>query len=216
MNVIQLNGFLIGHGEELIVRQVCPRKRLFIGNIPKSKSLQDLEKSFHVLTSSLLKVITFPADTEEHRNRGFCFLEYATHGAAVTARRRLAGMKIFGCDLLVDWAEKDREEDGSLIKDNTTIHVRPVRESVSDEAILTVFGQYGKIDVIRRMRGYAFVHYNERNAAAVAIACLNNCELFGDNIKVAWAKPKSESTEVCHIIERRADRLCDLLLKKLK
>ncbi|KAI1305389.1 APOBEC1 complementation factor [Halotydeus destructor] len=100
----KLNGLEIEPGHFLIAKQITPKTRLFIGNLPKCKRFEDLEKSFGVLTHGLNQVISFSAERRGQNNRGFCFLEYNTHESAVAARKRLTSMKIFGCDLQVDWA----------------------------------------------------------------------------------------------------------------
>lgn len=99
----------IVEGCQLKVEEIEPRTRLFVGNVPKCKSNQDLEKTFYLMTSALKLVISFPSHDSLTGNRGFCFLEYTTHGAAVAAKERLMSMKIFGTDLVVEFAKEDKK-----------------------------------------------------------------------------------------------------------
>ena len=45
--------------------------------------------------------------------RGFCFLEYESHKAASLAKRRLetGRVKVWNCDIIVDWADPQEEPD---------------------------------------------------------------------------------------------------------
>ncbi len=45
--------------------------------------------------------------------RGFCFLEYESHKAASLAKRRLetGRVKVWSCDIIVDWADPQEEPD---------------------------------------------------------------------------------------------------------
>ena len=44
---------------------------------------------------------------------GFCFLEYESHKAASLAKRRLetGRIKVWSCDIIVDWADPQEEPD---------------------------------------------------------------------------------------------------------
>lgn len=113
-----------------------PNLRLFIGNIPKSKGKEDIMEEFGKITSIVLKiyhlsiflfftiiiimflgglteVIIYSSPDDRRKNRGFCFLEYDSHKAASVAKRRLSApnYKVWGCDIIVDWADPQEEPD---------------------------------------------------------------------------------------------------------
>lgn len=98
--------------------QVKHKTRLFVGNVPKCKTHTDLEKTFYLMTSGLKNVISFPShnptSNNELGNRGFCFLDYTTYGAAICAKERLMSMKIFGTDLFIDWAKFEKPNRSEL------------------------------------------------------------------------------------------------------
>lgn len=85
-----------------LVTVIEPRTRVFVGNLPKCKTTDNIQKSFHVMTSGLRSVMTFP--NKPSGNRGFCFLNFTTHGAAVAAIERLNCIKFFGTQLSVEFA----------------------------------------------------------------------------------------------------------------
>lgn len=52
-------------------------------------------------------------DDPKKKNRGFAFLDYDSHKSASAAKRRLGGghIKVFNCDIIVDWADPLAEPD---------------------------------------------------------------------------------------------------------
>lgn len=67
----------------------------------------------------LLDVIIYScADEPRKKNRGFAFLEYDTHKNASTAKRKLGNgrTKVWGCDILVDWADPLEEPDSDTMQ----------------------------------------------------------------------------------------------------
>ena len=63
--------------------------------------------------AGLVEVIIYSSPDDRRKNRGFCFLEYDSHKSASLAKRRLSTgrVKIFGCDIIVDWADPQEEPD---------------------------------------------------------------------------------------------------------
>ena len=55
-------------------------QRLFVGNIPKSKTRDEILDEFEKIASGLIDVIIYASpDDQKKKNRGFAFLEYDTH-----------------------------------------------------------------------------------------------------------------------------------------
>lgn len=63
--------------------------------------------------AGLTEVIIYSSPDDKKKNRGFCFLEYESHKAASLAKRRLSTgrIKVWGCDIIVDWADPQEEPD---------------------------------------------------------------------------------------------------------
>ncbi len=66
-----------------------------------------------VLAAGLKEVIIYSSPDDKKKNRGFCFLEYESHKAASLAKRRLetGRVKVWSCDIIVDWADPQEEPD---------------------------------------------------------------------------------------------------------
>ena len=56
---------------------------------------------------------------------GFCFLEYESHKAASLAKRRLetGRIKVWGCDIIVDWADPQEEPDDETMSQVNTFQL---------------------------------------------------------------------------------------------
>ena len=71
------------------------------------------------LSEGLLDCIIYrSAEKETQKNRGFAFLEYDSHKSASNAKRKL-GMgraKVWGCDIIVDWADPMEEPDDETMQ----------------------------------------------------------------------------------------------------
>ena len=53
-----------------------------------------------------------PDDPIRKKNRGFAFVEFDSHKNASAAKRRLSnGRRIWGCEIIVDWADPQEEPD---------------------------------------------------------------------------------------------------------
>lgn len=70
-----------------------------------------------ILTAGLTEVIIYSSPDDKKKNRGFCFLEYESHKAASLAKRRLGTgrIKVWGCDIIVDWADPQEEPDSETM-----------------------------------------------------------------------------------------------------
>lgn len=68
---------------------------------------------FSCSLAGLTEVIIYSSPDDKKKNRGFCFLEYESHKAASLAKRRLGTgrIKVWGCDIIVDWADPQEEPD---------------------------------------------------------------------------------------------------------
>jgi glycogen synthase len=72
---------------------------------------------FFLPSAGLAEVIIYSSPDDRRKNRGFCFLEYDSHKSASLAKRRLSTgrVKIFGCDIIVDWADPQEEPDNDTM-----------------------------------------------------------------------------------------------------
>ena len=74
-------------------------------------------------------------------------------------------IKVWGCDILVDWADPVEEPDEETMARVKVAYVRNLKESVTEEALRTLFEAHGKVEKVKKMKDYAFVHFEERENA---------------------------------------------------
>jgi len=68
-------------------------------------------------------------------------------------------------DLVVDWAEQQDEPDDEIMQQVKVLYVRNLKEIVTEEQLTSLFATHGKIDKVKRIKDYAFIHFEERESA---------------------------------------------------
>uniref|UniRef100_A0A4W5QFC2 Synaptotagmin binding, cytoplasmic RNA interacting protein n=1 Tax=Hucho hucho TaxID=62062 RepID=A0A4W5QFC2_9TELE len=177
--------------------------RLFVGSIPKSKTKEQMVEEFAKVTEGLNDVILYHQPDDKKKNRGFCFLEYEDHKTAAQARRRLMSgkVKVWGNVVTVEWADPIEEPDSEVMAKVKVLFVRNLANSVSEEILEKSFGQFGKLERVKKLKDYAFIHFDERDSAVKALAEMNGKDLEGEHIDIVFAKPPDQKRK-----ERKAQR----------
>lgn len=196
--VTQLNNYEIKPGKRLKVNISVANLRLFVGNIPKSKSKDEILEEFKKQTEGLGDVIIYSsADDPKKKNRGFAFLEYESHKMASQAKRRLGNgrTKVWGCDIIVDWADPQEEPDHDTMEKVKVLYVRNLKSDVTEEQLKEKFEPYGKVERVKKIKDYGFVHFEARDDALKAMEELNGKkEGVGETeMEISLAKPPSEN-----------------------
>lgn len=91
--------------------------RLFVGNLPKDKSKEEIIEGLGPYVEGLTNVILYKSLENPSLNRGFAFLEFTNHRSAAMTRRKLAPGTFFlwGNSILVDWADPLPDVDPSVM-----------------------------------------------------------------------------------------------------
>jgi len=173
----QLNGYEIRPGKAIKANSSVANLRLFIGNIPKTKSKEEIKEELTKVVEGVIEVIVYaPADeVDKKKNRGFCFVDFDTHKNASAAKRKLAvgRARIFNRDIAVDWADPDEEPDEDTMSQVKVLYVRNLTSEVAENDVKDFFLPYGNIERVRKVRDYAFVHFDKREDALNAMRALN-------------------------------------------
>ncbi|KAG7213756.1 hypothetical protein KM043_002981 [Ampulex compressa] len=211
--VRELDNHEIKPGKNLKVNISVPNLRLFVGNIPKSKGKEEILDEFRKLTAGLTEVIIYSSPDDKKKNRGFCFLEYESHKAASLAKRRLSTgrIKVWGCDIIVDWADPQEEPDELTMSKVRVLYVKNLTQDCSEDKLKESFEQYGKIERVKKIKDYAFVHFEERDNAVRAMNELNGKEIGGSHIGVSLAKPPSDKKKKEEMLRARERRMMQML-----
>lgn len=207
--VRQLDSYELGEGKCLKINVSEPKTRLFIGNIPKSKGREDIEEEFKKLSAGLHEVIIYSSPDDKKKNRGFCFLEYESHKAASLAKRRLetGRVKVWSCDIIVDWADPQEEPDNDTMNQVKVLYVRNLTSSVTEDKLREVFEAHGKVERVKKIKDYAFVHFEDRKQACAAMELLNHTDLAGADLEISLAKPPSDKKKKEEMLRKREQRM---------
>ncbi|VDM12032.1 unnamed protein product, partial [Wuchereria bancrofti] len=196
----EFDGYEIMPGKNLKVNVSVANTRLFIGNIPKSKSKEEILAEFKEHTEGVTDCIIYssPDAGESRKNRGFCFLDFCDHKTASDAKRKIHAGKLrpWNSDLVVDWAEQQEEPDEETMAKVKVLYVRNLKEAVTEEQLKEMFSAYGEVDRAKKIRDYAFIHFMEREPAIKAMEALNGTELEGIAIDISLAKPQSDKKKM--------------------
>ncbi|KAJ8288638.1 hypothetical protein COCON_G00012970 [Conger conger] len=198
------NNSEIRPGKHIGVCISVANNRLFVGSIPKSKTKEQIVEEFAKVTEGLNDVILYHQPDDKKKNRGFCFLEYEDHKSAAMARRRLMSgkVKVWGnVTVTVEWADPIEDPDPEVMAKVKVLFVRNLASTVTEEILEKTFTQFGKLERVKKLKDYAFIHFNDRDGAVKALAEMNGKDLEGEHIEIVFAKPPDQKRK-----ERKAQR----------
>ncbi|CAI2295708.1 unnamed protein product [Caenorhabditis sp. 36 PRJEB53466] len=191
----EYDGHEISTGKPLKVNVSIANTRLFLGNIPKTKSKDEILEELKSHAEGVTDVIVYSVpDNEKIRNRGFCFVDFIDHKTASDIKRKIAQHKIrpFNADVYVDWAEHQEEPDEDTMSKVKVLYIRNIKEAVTEEKLTELFKEYGGLERVKKVKDYAFIHFNEREDCLKAMEAWNGKELEGTVVEASLAKPPQE------------------------
>lgn len=99
-------------------------------------------------------MIIYNSPDDRKKNRGFCFLEYESHKAASLAKRRLSTsrVKVWGCDIIVDWADPLEEPDDETMSKVKVLYVRNLTQDVAEDKLKETFEAHGRVDRVKKIK----------------------------------------------------------------
>lgn len=208
----KLNNHEIRAMKRIKLTEYRPNRSLYIGNIPKSKDRQELLDEFKKQFDGVADVIVYRplSNCRLHdQNRGFCFVEFDTHELARAAKRAIEreSIKLFGCAIFVDWADSLHAPDDSIMQSVRVLYVRNVHESVTELQLRRLFCSFGEIERVKKIKNFAFVHFDERNNALRAMSALQNLELCGERLTILLAYPPLDKKKKEEMLRIRQERV---------
>lgn len=178
---------------------------LFVGNLSPDVTDEQLATAFSQFGS--VASAKCAKDPATGKTQGFAFVTFKEKSDAESAMEAMNGQVLNNRSLRVDWAKGKASEDGSVPYDvvlnqtsvnNVTAYVSGLPVNTSEQAIRSVFEQYGTIREIRIPESvkqqatetmYAFVRYVEHASAARAIfECQSGGEVDGRSVQVHWGR----------------------------
>ncbi len=89
--------------------------------------------------------------------------------------------------------------------------MRNLTSGVTEERLREVFERFGKVDRVKKIKDYAFVHFEDRAMAVAAMEGLNRTELQGADLEISLAKPPSDKKKKEEMLRKREQRMMKTL-----
>lgn len=78
------------------------------------------------------------------------------------------------------------------------LYVRNLKEVITEDKLKELFGAFGEIERIKKIKDYAFIHFKERDPCMKAMEEWNGKELEGVCIDCSLAKPQNDTKKKKH------------------
>ena len=111
------------------------------------------------------------------------------------AKRKLSSLRfnrIFSRELAVDWADPNEEPDEETMSKVKVLFIKNISAEVTEEEVQKLFEQYGKLERVRKMKDYAFVHFEQREDAVKAMQEQPTIILGKTPIEINLARPLTD------------------------
>jgi polyadenylate-binding protein len=171
---------------------------VFIKNLDKNIDNKALYDTF----SAFGNILSCKIAMDENGSKGYGFVHFETEEVARNAIEKVNGMLLNGKKVFVGkWmSRKERLEAlGDRAKNFTNVYIKNLPEDTTDEQLREMFGEYGKIVSAKvmssddgRSKGFAFVSYEDHDAAHACVEDLNGKEHQGKTLYVGRAQKKAE------------------------
>ena len=150
---------------------------IFIGNIRKSWTKEELETKIRRIFHNINKIEFFTDPGNPTKNRGFCFGIFNTRNEAIKALNyvnKKGGINIDGISITCDWADVVDEDDNSK---SNQIFISNIKKEVSEYDLKKYFEKFEKvISVIMsknhlnsKRKDLAFITFESHESAVSAI-----------------------------------------------
>lgn len=196
-------------GRKVGVHLSIEKNSLFMGNLPKEWSPAEFDRVVRQIFEEVVSVNLVTHDgfhsNQKQQNRGFGFVQFASHAAAARAYR--VGSRtdfVLGgrCHPTVQWAEEQSEIDPEELAKVKVAFIRNLPLDVNEVYLKKLFGAYGKIEKVVLSRNgpsqAGFIHFAERPDLEAAVKEMNDRTVNGPasgsfKLQVEVARPFEKS-----------------------
>ncbi|GFZ07428.1 RNA-binding (RRM/RBD/RNP motifs) family protein [Actinidia rufa] len=207
----RLNWATLGSGERRA--DDGPDYTIFVGDLAADVTDYLLLETFKPHYSSLkgAKVVT---DRLTGRTKGYGFVRFGDESEQLRAMTEMNGVLCSTRPMRIGPAatkkpagtqqyqkatyQNPQASQGESDPNNTTIFVGALDDSVKDEHLRQVFGQFGELVHVKipANKRCGFVQFADRACAEQALSMLNGTPLGGQNIRLSWGRsPSNKQTQ---------------------
>lgn len=87
------------------------------------------------------------------------------------------------------------------------LYVRNLTQDFTEDRLKDTFESHGAIQRVKKIKDYAFIHFEERDDAVRAMEALQGRNIHGSTLEVSLAKPPSDRKKKEEILKARERRL---------
>lgn len=176
-----------------------PKHRLFIGNVPKNWTEDDMREVVSQAGPGVTDVHLMKDPQNSSRNRGYAFVEYYNNACAEYSKTKMSSSKFKLDDNAptVSWADP-KTGDPASNSQTKSVYVKLLPKNVTKDQLRKIFECHGKITKVvlpparpGQENRIGFVHFAERSSAMKALKNTKNYEIDGQVIECSLAKPPS-------------------------
>ncbi|XP_062101936.1 polyadenylate-binding protein 2-like isoform X2 [Humulus lupulus] len=170
---------------------------IFVKNLDKGIDNKALHETFSTFGNILSCKIATDASGQ---SKGYGFVQFDTEEAAQSAIEKLNGMLLNDKQVFVGpFVRKEEREFGAEKVKFNNVYVKNFSESLSEDDLKNIFGEYGAITSVVVMRdgegkskGFGFVNFEEPDDAARSVEALNGKKFDDKEWYVGKAQKKAE------------------------
>lgn len=184
------------------------KNRLFVGNVPKNLSEEEIKDILDEIGPGVVNIEVFKDNLNPGRNRGFVFVEFYNHSCAEYARAKMTNGKfrIDGSTPTITWADPKNVAEASAASQVKALYVKNLPDGVTSEKLKAVFERHGEVTKVvlppskpgQSKRDFGFVYYAERSSALKAVKEDEKYEIDGQTIEAVIAKPQTDKKASDH------------------
>ncbi|KAK9882041.1 hypothetical protein WA026_018893 [Henosepilachna vigintioctopunctata] len=174
--------------------------RLFFGNIPQEYNKADVLKILNEnLIQGVSEIIMYKDLLKPQLNRGYVFVEFASHRDAAMARKQLypGCLIVEGQAIFVDWADPIPDVNPKIMEKVTKLFLHHLPIDMTKEELTRLVRQFVDMSTVLKVHkqmDYAFVHLVDRQSAEIAKERLRELPLT--DVVVEWARPREYSKQL--------------------
>lgn len=196
--VLHLNNLPIRPGFLVAVKESVDNCKLFFGGLPRNKTRKEILTEVSKIVEGVNNVTVYPSAEDKSKNRGFAFIQFESHQLAAQARQKFQRQNLnlwSDVEVQVDWAEPEKDVNDSVMSKVKVLFIRNLMMDTTEETIHNAFAPFGTIERVKKLRDYAFIHFETREEALKALDEMNGKDLDGATIEVQLAKPPPPKTK---------------------
>ena len=130
----------------------------------------------------------------------------------------------------MDWADPQEEPDEDTMAKVKVLYCRNLTVTVTEDSLRELFERsvttmfnfiskrvsirYGKVDRVKKIKDYAFVHFEERDQAVEAMKALNYQDYGGTKLEISLAKPPSDKKKKEEMLRKREQRMMQAMAER--